>query len=326
MEKKSNFIMISIIMFLFCATFAIFIIFSSLSLSFGMKLNVSDYIVTGFGINNSIPYLTVQGIAGGTYDPSLGDEGYYAYVFNTDKGIFQITVSEGSSNKPYYGAERIVNKEIKLHGCLITESATGKPSFENNIVKYLDHSMKFTKVNTALTILVTSDDPDERCRTGQHIQQIIPVKNQTSTNASFSQTDKRSNQVAGNNTLVTGSPGFVDIETSSGEYHCNGSPRMGKVDGLFVDAYIRHGIESGQWTFVNIKNDGEDTNGNIVNGSVSESTYTIFGKTNRDMICPTIYDRVIITGECGEGKTVEMRTPNGKQIAALEGNARCLPG
>jgi hypothetical protein len=132
--------------------------------------------------------------------------------------------------------------------------------------------------------------------------------------------------VAGNNTLVAGSPGFVDIETSSGEYHCNGSPRMGKVDGLFVDAYIRHGIESGQWTLVNIKNDGEDTNGNIVNGSVSESTYTIFGKTNRDMICPTIYDRVIITGECGEGKTVEMRTPNGKQIAALKGNARCLPG
>src|SRR5215510_2078120 len=120
---------------------AIFFLISVISLAYGMKLNKNDYIITGYGINNSKPYITVQGTAGGSYDPSLGDEGYYAYVFNTDKGIFQITVAEGSSNKPYYGVDRIANKEIKLHECLITPSATGKPAFENRTVTYIDGNM-----------------------------------------------------------------------------------------------------------------------------------------------------------------------------------------
>jgi hypothetical protein len=313
--------------FLPCAIFVIFFLFSLISSSYGMKLNESDYIITGFGINNSNPYITVQGTAGGTYDPSLGDEGYYAYVFNTDKGTFQVTVAEGFSNKPYYGVDRIANKEIKLHECLDTQSTTGKPAFKNKMVTYIDHNMKITKVNKAFTMLVTSDDPDERCKTGEHVQRILP--NQTQTNAKLNginETSKQSTSLVNNETLVGTSPGSVDINTSSGEYHCNGSPRMGEVNGLFVDAYNRHGIEGGQWTLVNEKSNGEDTNGSITGGSVSELKYTLTGKTSRDMICPTIYDKIVISGECGEGKIVNMKTPGGKQIASLEGNVRCLPG
>jgi len=39
-----------------------------------------------------ISSLLFKGAAGGSYDPSLGDEGYQAYVFDTDKGIFAISV------------------------------------------------------------------------------------------------------------------------------------------------------------------------------------------------------------------------------------------
>ena len=48
--------------------------------------------------------MTVQGTAGGSYDPSMGDEGYEAYIFDTNRGIFQITVAEGTSidGTPYY--------------------------------------------------------------------------------------------------------------------------------------------------------------------------------------------------------------------------------
>ena len=60
------------------------------SLAYGLKLNEKDYIITGFGMKEGNPFITVQGTAGGSYDPSMGDEGYEAYVFNTDKGIFQI--------------------------------------------------------------------------------------------------------------------------------------------------------------------------------------------------------------------------------------------
>jgi hypothetical protein len=149
------------------------------SLAYGLKLNEKDYIITGFGMKVGNPFITVQGSAGGSYDPSMGDEGYEAYVFNTDKGIFQITVAEGGSNKPYYSVDHILAKEIKLNECLLTEGTHGKPRFSNSTVEFIDHNQNFTKVNKAYTIQVTSDDPDDTCATGQHIRKIF--SNQTNT-------------------------------------------------------------------------------------------------------------------------------------------------
>ena len=59
-----------------------------------------------------------------------------------------------------------------------------------------------------------------------------------------------------NNILAIGTSGPVDINTYGGEYQCNGSPRTGKINGVFVDAYNRHGTIAGQWTLVNEKNRG----------------------------------------------------------------------
>ena len=47
-------------------------------------------------MKNGNKFITVGGAAGASYDPSLGDEGYQAYVFDTDKGTFEISVVEGS--------------------------------------------------------------------------------------------------------------------------------------------------------------------------------------------------------------------------------------
>ncbi len=156
------------------------------SLAYGMKLNEKDYTITGFGMKDGNPFITVLGTAGGSYDPSMGDEGYEAYVFGTDKGIFQITVSVGSSNKPYYSVGHILTKEIKLNECLLTEGTHGKPQFDNNTIEYIDHNQNFTKVNKAYTIQVTSDDPDDRCKTGEHVNKIFP--NQT--NAIITETNR----------------------------------------------------------------------------------------------------------------------------------------
>ena len=54
-----------------------------------------------------------------SYDPSLSDEGYQAYVFDTDKGIFEISVTEGSSNEAHFSTDQIFRKVIKLNECLI---------------------------------------------------------------------------------------------------------------------------------------------------------------------------------------------------------------
>ena len=98
------------------------------TLAYAVTLHEKDYIITNFGIKNGNPFITVEGTAGGSYDASLGDEGYQAYVFDTDKGTFEITVAEGSSNKPHYSTDQILAKVIKLNECLIKNREThGKP-------------------------------------------------------------------------------------------------------------------------------------------------------------------------------------------------------
>ena len=106
-------------------------------------------------------------------------------MFSTsDKGTFEITVAEGSSNKPHYSTDQILAKVIKLNECLIKNREThGKPLFENNTVSYVDPNLNVTKVNKVYTAQVISDDPDEKCETGQHIRKIY--SNQT--NATRSQ-------------------------------------------------------------------------------------------------------------------------------------------
>jgi len=52
---------------------------------YAQELRTEDYIITDFGLRNgNTPFISVQGKAGGSYDASLGDEGYEAYVFKTD--------------------------------------------------------------------------------------------------------------------------------------------------------------------------------------------------------------------------------------------------
>ena len=51
-----------------------------------------------------------------------------------------------------------------------------------------------------------------------------------------------------------------------------------------------------------MKKVGEDTNGKITGGTLSASEYNLTGKSNTDLICPTIYDYIILNGECGEDR------------------------
>ncbi len=100
---------------------------------YAQELRTEDYIITDFGLRNgNTPFISVQGKAGGSYDASLGDEGYEAYVFKTDKGNFMITVAEGSGTNPYYSTNHLLTNDVKLNECLDTESGRGKPSSLRN--------------------------------------------------------------------------------------------------------------------------------------------------------------------------------------------------
>ena len=123
--------------------------------SYAQKLHTEDYAITDFGLKNgNTPFVNVQGKAGGSYDASVGDEGYQAYVFKTDKGNFMITVSEGSDTN------------------LDTESGRGKPSFQDHTAEYLGHNLNLTAITHVYAIQVTLDDPDDECETGEHVSKI----------------------------------------------------------------------------------------------------------------------------------------------------------
>ena len=122
---------------------------------------------------------------------------------------------------------------------------------------------------------------------------------------------------------ATATYGGVDIDTSKGTYTCNGGGQKA-TDGLDVDAYRRHSVLTGHWTLVSEKSSGQDSTGIITGGQVSTSTYKLTGKQVKEFTCPTIYDKIVISGKCGNGVIIDMSSGDtGKKIASLKGNAKC---
>ena len=108
-------------------------------------------------MKNGNQFITVRCAEGGFYDPSLGYEGYQAYVFYTDKGAFEISVAEGTPNdsNSNFSTDQIFAKVIKLNECLVkTKGTLGTPLFQNNTVMFVDSNLNFIKVNKVYAIQV----------------------------------------------------------------------------------------------------------------------------------------------------------------------------
>lgn len=143
--------------------------------AYSLELDENDYIIKNFGLNDTNPFIIVEGMAGRSYDISMGDEGYNAYIFDTDKGIYQIAVSYSGGNTPGYFSSRILSNISSVGDCLITEKTNGTPNLNSQTVEYVDSDIQFTDVSRALTIVVSLDDPDEECISGEHVRKIISV-------------------------------------------------------------------------------------------------------------------------------------------------------
>jgi len=141
---------------------------------FAQELDEKDYTVTDFGfLSGNIPIIIVQGIAGGSYDASLGDEGYQAYVIKTNKGNFMITVAEGPGSRPSFSAERLLTNELELNGCLLTAETQVEPRVWGRVIAFLGEDLDPTSISEVYAIEVTTDDPDDTCKTGDHLSKII---------------------------------------------------------------------------------------------------------------------------------------------------------
>jgi hypothetical protein len=143
------------------------------------ELDEKDYTITDFGfLNSKVPFIIVQGIAGGSYDASLGDEGYQAYVIKTNKGNFMITVAQGPGSSPSLSAERLLTNELVLNGCLVTEQTDVEPRVWGRVIAFLGQDQGLTSISEVYAIGVTTDDPDDNCKTGDHLSKIISHRTQ----------------------------------------------------------------------------------------------------------------------------------------------------
>jgi hypothetical protein len=163
-----------VILSLTAAVTAMLILTSMQTSLFAQDLNLEDYMITGFGmINSNTPFITVQGKAGGSFDASIGDEGYQAYVFKTDKGNFMITVARGAGTTPYYSAERLLTDDLQLNACLITEQAQAEPRLQGHTAILLGRNLDLTSLIDVYAIQVASDIPDNTCKSGDHLSKIV---------------------------------------------------------------------------------------------------------------------------------------------------------
>ena len=100
-------------------------------------------------------------------------------MFSTlTRALSKFPLLKVTPNEPHFSTNQILAKVIKLNEYLIkNREIHGKPLFENNTVSYVDPNLNVTKVNKVYTAQVISDDPDEKCETGQYIRKIY--SNQT---------------------------------------------------------------------------------------------------------------------------------------------------
>jgi hypothetical protein len=84
-----------------------------------------------------------------------------------------ITVAQGPGSSPSYSAERLLTNELELNGCLVTEESQVEPRVWGRVIAFLGQDPGLTSINKVYAIEVTTDDPDDTCKTGDHLSKII---------------------------------------------------------------------------------------------------------------------------------------------------------
>lgn len=134
-------------------------------------------IITDIGLDNTVPFMELQGQPGGSFSISGGDESYYAYTFVTDKGIFADSVALNEDGyKPYYGVDHFDIKEFQIGEFVNHKTVTGEPKFRGNLAMYIPKDIVITNVSKAYTLQIIPADPDDDCDSGEHIYKIFSSK------------------------------------------------------------------------------------------------------------------------------------------------------
>jgi hypothetical protein len=84
-----------------------------------------------------------------------------------------ITVAQGPDSSPSYSAGRLLTNELELNGCLVTEESQVEPRVWGRVIAFLGQDPGLISISEVYAIEVTTDDPDNDCKSGDHLSKII---------------------------------------------------------------------------------------------------------------------------------------------------------
>lgn len=124
------------------------------------NFNENDFIIKDFGFKEGKPWLTVEGIAGGSKPDNASQ--IYAYAFVTDKGIFAVT-SHGTEDS----AEVANDTEWHTHGitldnksCVTNLNDDGNSEVNSTSIKVAN--ITATKVDKVITAILGINNANAR--------------------------------------------------------------------------------------------------------------------------------------------------------------------
>lgn len=129
------------------------------------SLHSKDFKIKIFGIHNHIPFMMVEGKAGGS--KPTDHKTIYGYVFKTNDGIFGVVSHFGKDSKHQSGPNdtRYHAHKVTLNknNCITSLKDEGNPRFGGHTVKLLDTHA--SKVNSVLTVKLTDSSSHHICVT-----------------------------------------------------------------------------------------------------------------------------------------------------------------
>ena len=120
-----------------------------------------DFEITNFGLKDGNPYIQVQGQAGKSFPEECDDECYYAYLFETDKGMYAILVGSNLEDPPKaaYGVEDFKAKSIKEGEEYDIFDVSADHKFSGNTAEFLPKDLKINNVKHVYTMYLDNGDP-----------------------------------------------------------------------------------------------------------------------------------------------------------------------
>lgn len=120
-----------------------------------------DFEITNFGLKDGNPYIDVVGQAGQSFPEDCDDSCYYAYLFETDKGMYAILAGSNLEDPPKasYGVEHFKATSIKEGEEYDIDDVSANHRFSEHTAEFIPRDLEINQVSKVYTMYLDAGDP-----------------------------------------------------------------------------------------------------------------------------------------------------------------------